>query len=149
MRIANDSVYGLAGRGVGLPGACARRRPTGCAPASSASTVRHSVGVMRRSAEQGRGIGRQNSLAGFDQYTEIKTVTYRPAGGDSSAAVRRSRGLRDPSTTWFTGDVRDPYTAELARRRARPCSVSTYGGCRTTRPSPSSSCTRHEEIAQQ
>jgi len=81
IRIANDSVYGLAGNVM-------------------SGSVEHSVAVARRlrvgfvglngtsayGAEapfggyKASGVGRQNGTAGFDQYTEIKSVSY-PAQG--------------------------------------------------------------------
>jgi aldehyde dehydrogenase (NAD+) len=77
VRIANDSVYGLAGNVM-------------------SGSVEHSVDVARRlragfvglngtsayGAEapfggyKASGVGRQNGTAGFDQYTEIKSVSY-------------------------------------------------------------------------
>jgi aldehyde dehydrogenase (NAD+) len=80
VRIANDSMYGLAGN------------------VMSGSTE-HSIAVAKRlragfvglngtaaygadapfGGYKASGVGRQNGLAGFDQYTEIKTVAY-PAG---------------------------------------------------------------------
>ncbi len=77
IRIANDSVYGLAGNVM-------------------SGSVEHSVAVARRlragfvglngtspyGAEapfggyKASGVGRQNGTAGFDQYTEIKSVSY-------------------------------------------------------------------------
>ncbi|MCX8560861.1 aldehyde dehydrogenase family protein [Mycolicibacterium mucogenicum] len=77
VRIANDSVYGLAGNVM-------------------SGSVEHSVAVARRlragfvglngtsayGAEapfggyKASGVGRQNGAAGFDQYTEIKSVSY-------------------------------------------------------------------------
>src|SRR6201998_4100557 len=80
IRIANDSVYGLAGNVM-------------------SGSLEHSLAVARRikagfmgvngGAPYGAdtpfggykesGVGRQNGVAGFDQYTEIKSVAY-PAG---------------------------------------------------------------------
>jgi aldehyde dehydrogenase (NAD+) len=80
VRIANDSVYGLAGNVM-------------------SGSVEHSVAVARRlragfigcngtapygadtpfGGYKASGVGRQNGIAGFDQYTEIKSVSY-PAG---------------------------------------------------------------------
>ena len=80
IRIANDSPYGLAGNVM-------------------AGTVEHALAVARRirsgflgingtvgygadtpfGGYKASGIGRQNGTAGFDQYTEIKSVAY-PAG---------------------------------------------------------------------
>jgi aldehyde dehydrogenase (NAD+) len=80
IRIANDSMYGLAGNVM-------------------SGSVEHSLAVARRlragfiglngtapygadtpfGGYKASGIGRQNGVAGFDQYTEIKSVAY-PAG---------------------------------------------------------------------
>jgi aldehyde dehydrogenase (NAD+) len=80
VRIANDSMYGLAGNVM-------------------SGSVEHSLAVARRlragfvglngtapygadtpfGGYKASGIGRQNGVAGFDQYTEIKSVSY-PAG---------------------------------------------------------------------
>ncbi len=80
VRIANDSVYGLAGNVM-------------------SGSVEHSLAVARRlragfiglngtapygadtpfGGYKASGVGRQNGIAGFDQYTEIKSVAY-PAG---------------------------------------------------------------------
>jgi aldehyde dehydrogenase (NAD+) len=80
VRIANDSMYGLAGNVM-------------------SGSVEHSVAVARRlragfiglngtapygadtpfGGYKASGVGRQNGIAGFDQYTEIKSVSY-PAG---------------------------------------------------------------------
>jgi acyl-CoA reductase-like NAD-dependent aldehyde dehydrogenase len=77
IRIANDSVYGLAGNVM-------------------SGSLEHSLAVARRikagfmgvngGAPYGAdtpfggykesGVGRQNGVAGFDQYTEIKSVAY-------------------------------------------------------------------------
>jgi aldehyde dehydrogenase (NAD+) len=80
VRIANDSAYGLAGNVM-------------------SGSVEHSLAVARRlragfiglngtapygadtpfGGYKASGVGRQNGVAGFDQYTEIKSVSY-PAG---------------------------------------------------------------------
>jgi aldehyde dehydrogenase (NAD+) len=80
VRIANDSMYGLAGNVM-------------------SGSVEHSIAVARRlragfiglngtaaygadspfGGYKASGVGRQNGVAGFDQYTEIKTVAH-PAG---------------------------------------------------------------------
>jgi len=81
IRIANDSVYGLAGNVM-------------------SGSVEHSIAVARRiragfmglngtaaygadspfGGYKASGIGRQNGVAGFDQYTEVKTVAHPAAG---------------------------------------------------------------------
>lgn len=80
IRIANDSVYGLAGNVM-------------------SGSVEHSLAVARQmragfiglngtapygadtpfGGYKASGVGRQNGIAGFDQYTQIKSVGY-PAG---------------------------------------------------------------------
>jgi acyl-CoA reductase-like NAD-dependent aldehyde dehydrogenase len=77
VRIANDSMYGLAGNVM-------------------SGSVEHSVAIARRlragfiglngtapygadtpfGGYKASGVGRQNGVAGFDQYTEIKSVSY-------------------------------------------------------------------------
>jgi acyl-CoA reductase-like NAD-dependent aldehyde dehydrogenase len=77
IRIANDSMYGLAGNVI-------------------SGSVEHSLAVARRlqagfialngtapygadtpfGGYKASGVGRQNGVAGFDQYTEIKSVAY-------------------------------------------------------------------------
>lgn len=53
IRIANDSVYGLAGNVIS--------------------------GSLETLTDKQTGVGRQNGAAGFDQYTETESVAY-PAG---------------------------------------------------------------------
>jgi len=80
IRIANDSVYGLAGNVM-------------------SGSLEHSLAVARRlragflgvnggaaygadapfGGYKASGVGRQNGVAGFDQYTELKTVAYPAA----------------------------------------------------------------------
>ena len=80
VRIANDSPYGLAGNVM-------------------SGTLDHALAVARRlragfiglngtagygadtpfGGYKDSGVGRQNGIAGFDQYTEVKSVAY-PAG---------------------------------------------------------------------
>jgi acyl-CoA reductase-like NAD-dependent aldehyde dehydrogenase len=80
IRIANDSVYGLAGNVM-------------------SGSLEHSLAVVRRlragftgvnggagygadcpfGGYKASGIGRQNGIAGFDQYTEVKLVAYPAA----------------------------------------------------------------------
>src|ERR1700736_5092860 len=81
IRIANDSRYGLAGNVM-------------------SGSLEHSLAVARRiragfmglngtaaygadspfGGYKASGVGRQNGVAGFDQYTEVKTVAYPAAG---------------------------------------------------------------------
>jgi acyl-CoA reductase-like NAD-dependent aldehyde dehydrogenase len=80
VRIANDSVYGLAGNVMsGSPEramAVARRLRAGFIGVGGCAAYGADApfGGYKHS-----GIGRQNGSAGFDQYTEIKTVGY-PVG---------------------------------------------------------------------
>jgi acyl-CoA reductase-like NAD-dependent aldehyde dehydrogenase len=84
VQIANDSVYGLAGivfsKSPERSMAVARRLRAGfigiggCAPYGADAPF----GGYKAS-----GIGRQNGIAGFDQYTEIKTVGYPVDRGPS------------------------------------------------------------------
>ena len=78
VRIANDSPYGLAGNVMsGSLEHVARRRAGGCAPASSASTATAGYGADTPfGGYKASGVGRQNGIAGFDQYTEVKSVAY-------------------------------------------------------------------------
>jgi len=80
VRIANDSPYGLAGnvmsgsvdRALGV----ARRIRSGFLGING--TVGYGADVPF-GGYKASGVGRQNGVAGFDQYTEIKSVAY-PAG---------------------------------------------------------------------
>ncbi|MGW5381563.1 aldehyde dehydrogenase family protein [Nocardia sp. NPDC003963] len=80
VRIANDSAYGLAGNvmsgSLDRALALGRRLRAGFIGVNGAAGYGADVpfGGFKSS-----GIGRQNGIAGFDQYTEIKSVAY-PAG---------------------------------------------------------------------
>jgi acyl-CoA reductase-like NAD-dependent aldehyde dehydrogenase len=80
VRIANDSVYGLAGNVMsGSPEramAVARRLRAGFVGVGGCVAYGADAPFGGYKAS---GIGRQNGIAGFDQYTEIKTVGF-PAG---------------------------------------------------------------------
>jgi acyl-CoA reductase-like NAD-dependent aldehyde dehydrogenase len=80
IRIANDSIYGLAGNVMsGSPEhalAVARRLRAGFVGVNGA--VAYGADAPFGGYKQS-GVGRQNGIAGFDQYTEIKTVGY-PVG---------------------------------------------------------------------
>ena len=81
LRIANDSVYGLAGmvmaNDVDHAAAVAKRLRAGfiglngCMPLGADSPF----GGYKAS-----GVGRQNGIAGFDQYTEVKSIGWPAAG---------------------------------------------------------------------
>ena len=77
VRIANDSVYGLAGNVFsGSPErsmAVARRLRAGTVGLDGGAAYGADTPFGGYKAS---GIGRQNGVAGFDQYTEIKTVGY-------------------------------------------------------------------------
>ena len=83
IRIANESVYGLAGyvmsSSLDRSLAVARRIRAGTISVNGGAPYGGDVpfGGYKES-----GIGRQNGLAGFDQYLEIKSVAY-PAGATS------------------------------------------------------------------
>jgi acyl-CoA reductase-like NAD-dependent aldehyde dehydrogenase len=78
VRIANDSPYGLAGNVVSgsldHSLAVARRLRAGHRAERRPPTAPMPFGGYKAS-----GVGRQNGIAGFEQYTEIKSVAY-PAG---------------------------------------------------------------------
>jgi acyl-CoA reductase-like NAD-dependent aldehyde dehydrogenase len=80
IRIANDSVYGLAGNVMsgsldrGL--AVARRLRAGFIGVNGGAAYGADVPFGGYKAS---GVGRQNGFAGFDQYTEIKSVGYPAA----------------------------------------------------------------------
>jgi len=80
IRIANDSVYGLAGNVMsGSPEramAVARRLRAGFVGVGGCVAYGADAPFGGYKAS---GVGRQNGIAGFDQYTEIKTVGY-PVG---------------------------------------------------------------------
>ena len=77
VRIANDSVYGLAGnvmsgsleRALGV----ARRLRAGFIGVNGGAPYGADVPFGGYKAS---GVGRQNGHAGFDQYTELKSVAY-------------------------------------------------------------------------
>jgi acyl-CoA reductase-like NAD-dependent aldehyde dehydrogenase len=77
VRIANDSPYGLAGNVMsgsvehGL--AVARRLRAGFLGINGAAGYGADTPFGGYKAS---GVGRQNGVAGFDQYTEIKSVAY-------------------------------------------------------------------------
>jgi acyl-CoA reductase-like NAD-dependent aldehyde dehydrogenase len=80
VRIANDSVYGLAGNvmsgSLERSMAVARRLRAGFIGVGGCAAYGADAPFGGYKAS---GIGRQNGVAGFDQYTEIKTVGY-PVG---------------------------------------------------------------------
>jgi aldehyde dehydrogenase (NAD+) len=80
VRIANDSPYGLAGNvmsgSVEHSLALARRLRAGFIGINGTAAYSADAPFGGYKAS---GVGRQNGLAGFEQYTEIKTVAY-PAG---------------------------------------------------------------------
>src|SRR5262245_10552682 len=77
IRIANDSVYGLAGNVMSSalePSlAVARKLRAGFMGVNGGAPYGADVPFGGYKAS---GVGRQNGLAGFDQYTEIKSVAY-------------------------------------------------------------------------
>jgi aldehyde dehydrogenase (NAD+) len=77
IRIANDSLYGLAGNvmsgSVERSVAVARRLRAGFIGLNGAAPYGADVPFGGYKAS---GVGRQNGLAGFDQYTELKSVAY-------------------------------------------------------------------------
>src|SRR5574338_879754 len=80
VRIANDSVYGLAGNvmsgSLERSMAVARRLRAGFIGVGGCAAYGADAPFGGYKAS---GIGRQNGIAGFDQYTELKTVGY-PVG---------------------------------------------------------------------
>ena len=96
IRIANDSVYGLAGNvmssSLDRSLAVARRLRAGFIGLNGTAGYGADVPF---GGYKDSGVGRQNGIAGFDQYTEVKSVAY-PAdeGVGHGAAFRRPRGLR-------------------------------------------------------
>jgi acyl-CoA reductase-like NAD-dependent aldehyde dehydrogenase len=80
IRIANDSPYGLAGNVMssslehGL--AVARRLRAGFIGVNGAAPYGADVPFGGYKAS---GVGRQNGIAGFDQYTEVKSVGFPAA----------------------------------------------------------------------
>ena len=121
VRIANDSRYGLAGNvmssSLDHALAVARRLRAGFIGLNGAAGYGADTpfGGYKYS-----GVGRQNGVAGFDQYTEIKSVAYPAA--ERSSRMQLFDDLEDFGAfdDFVSGDVRDPYT-ELARlRREEP-----------------------------
>ena len=80
VRIANDSIYGLAGNvmsgSLDRSLAVARRLRAGFLGVNGGAPYGADVPFGGYKAS---GVGRQNGVAGFDQYTELKSVAY-PAG---------------------------------------------------------------------
>jgi acyl-CoA reductase-like NAD-dependent aldehyde dehydrogenase len=80
VRIANDSMYGLAGNvmsaSVERSVAVARRLRAGFIGLNGAAPYGADVPFGGYKAS---GVGRQNGHAGFDQYTELKSVAYPAA----------------------------------------------------------------------
>ena len=77
IRIANDSIYGLAGNvmsgSLERSLAVARRLRAGFVGVNGGAPYGADVPFGGYKAS---GVGRQNGFAGFDQYTEIKSVAY-------------------------------------------------------------------------
>lgn len=77
IRIANDSMYGLAGNvmsgSVEHALAVARRMRAGFIGVQAAAPYGADTPF---GGFKGSGVGRQNGIAGFDQYTQIKSVGY-------------------------------------------------------------------------
>ena len=77
VRIANDSPYGLAGNVMSGSLERALAVAGGSAPAPSASTAGAGYGADAPfGGYKASGVGRQNGIDGFDQYTEVKSVAY-------------------------------------------------------------------------
>ena len=80
IRIANDSPYGLAGfvlsESLDRSVAVARRLRAGSVGLNGGAAYGADVPFGGYKAS---GVGRQNGLAGFDQYLEVKSVSW-PAG---------------------------------------------------------------------
>ena len=80
VRIANDSRYGLAGDV--MSGSLERslgRRPAAPRRVHRRQRRRGYGADVPFGGYKASGVGRQNGIAGFDQYTEVKSVAY-PAG---------------------------------------------------------------------
>ena len=147
IRIANDSAYGLAGNVMSgslerVPGGrppAARRlhRPQRHRRLRRRHAVRRLQGQRRRTPER---------LAGFDQYTEIKSVAY-PANSrqlkefNCGAAVRRPRGLRVLRRRRVRATCGTPTRSWPGCGARSRSSGSTCRRCPAKRASPSSSCT--------
>jgi aldehyde dehydrogenase (NAD+) len=80
IRIANDSVYGLAGNvmsgSLEHSLAVARRLRAGFIGLNGGAAYGADVPFGGYKAS---GVGRQNGLVGFDQYTEVKSLGYPAA----------------------------------------------------------------------
>jgi aldehyde dehydrogenase (NAD+) len=77
VRIANDSPYGLAGNV--MSGSVARALAVARRIRSGFIGVNGAVGYgadVPFGGYKASGVGRQNGVAGFDQYTEVKSVAY-------------------------------------------------------------------------
>ncbi len=149
VRIANDSPYGLAGNVM-------------------AGTVDHALAVAKRlragfiglngtagygadtpfGGYKASGIGRQNGIAGFDQYTEVKSVAYpahsvQPEGAACQICTRTSGTSKTSgrSTTSSRATSATPTRSWPNSATRRRSSGSTCPRCPARRASRSSSCT--------
>ena len=104
VRIANDNQYGLGGYVTSrLVRAGRGGRPSACGPASSASTAACRYGADAPfGGYKASGVGRQNGIEGFQQYTEVKTYAVGvpppsndPCASPSSGRARSARPCRN------------------------------------------------------
>ena len=95
IRIANDSIYGLAGNvmsgSLERSLSVARRLRAGFIGVNGGAPYGADVPFGGYKAS---GVGRQNGFAGFDQYTEIKSVAYPVMDPRPDARERLLRPLR-------------------------------------------------------
>ena len=86
------------------------------------------------------GVGRQNGTAGFDQYTEIKSVAYPAPEGVflcSFSTISRTSASSTISSRAMCA-TRTPNSPGCGARN--PCSASRFRVCRAKKASPSSWC---------
>ena len=144
VRIANDSPYGLAGNvmsgSLERSLAVARRLRAGFIGLNGGAGYGADVPFGGYKAS---GVGRQNGIAGFDQYIEVKSVAYpaSPEGDACSAAVRRSRGLRGVRRRRLGRRARPVHRAGPAAARGSRAAPRHVGDAAARRASPSSWCT--------
>ena len=146
VRIANDSVYGLAGNvmssSLDRSLAVARRLRAGFIGLNGTAGYGADTPF---GGYKDSGVGRQNGLVGFSQYTEVKSVAY-PAdtcieGAVIVRSIRRPRGLRVVRRRRLrrrAGSLSRSWPGCGGRSRS---SGSTCPRCPARRASPSSSCT--------
>ena len=110
VRIANDSDYGLAGYVLSesLERSTRRRPPSAAGSIGLNGTAAYGAEVPF-GGYKASGIGRQNGVAGFEQYLEVKSVRRRRAehgsrGGGGSSPAQEVQGAVEDGLCQFVDD---------------------------------------------